>query len=239
MFRQDGSILDLLDADHTFVNEPLAKYYGIDGVQGPTWRRIEGMRARGRGGLLGMATLLSSQSGVSRTSPILRGNWIYETLLGERLPRPPANVPELPESVPDGLTARQLIEQHSSVAACAKCHARIDPYGFALEQFDTVGRQRSDPVDTATTLFNGTRIDGLDGLRSYLAEQRRDDVVRQFCRKLLGYALGREIQLSDESLLTDMQDILKARDFRFSAAVEAIVTSRPFRKIRGRESIPE
>ena len=239
MFRQDGSILDLLDADHTFVNEPLAKYYGIDGVQGPTWRRIEGMRARGRGGLLGMATLLSSQSGVSRTSPILRGNWVYETLLGERLPRPPANVPVLPESVPDGLTARQLIEQHSSVAACAKCHARIDPFGFALEQFDTVGRRRSDPVDTATTLFNGTRIDGLDGLRSYLAEQRRDDVVRQFCRKLLGYALGREIQLSDESLLTDMQDILKARDFRFSAAVEAIVTSRPFRKIRGRESIPE
>ena len=125
------------------------------------------------------------------------------------------------------------------MAACAKCHARIDPYGFALDQFATVGRQRSDPVDTATTLFNGTRIDGLDGLRSYLADQRRAAVVRQFCRKLLGYALGREIQLSDESLLTDMQDILEARDFRFSAAVEAIVTSHPFRKIRGRESIPE
>lgn len=239
MFRHDGSILDLLDADHTFVNEPLARYYGIDEVQGPAWRRIEGMRARGRGGLLGMATLLSSQSGISRTSPILRGNWIYETLLGERLPRPPANVPELPDSVPAGLTARQLIEQHSSVAACAKCHTRIDPYGFALEQFDTVGRIRSDPVDTVTTLFDGTKIEGLDGLRSYLAEQRRDDVVRHFCRKLLGYALGREIQLSDESLLTDMQDILKARDFRFSAAVEAIVTSRPFRRIRGSDPVPE
>jgi hypothetical protein len=136
MFRNDGSILALLDADHTFLNEALAKHYHIGGVTGPAWRRVEGVREKGRGGVLGMATVLASQSGASRTSPILRGNWVFETLLGERLPRPPADVPDLPDKVPGGLTARQLIEKHSSVAACAKCHAKIDPYGFALEQFD-------------------------------------------------------------------------------------------------------
>ncbi|MEO2021162.1 MAG: DUF1592 domain-containing protein, partial [Pirellulaceae bacterium] len=121
MFRNDRSILDFLDANHTFLNESLAKHYGIDGVSGPQWRRVDGVKEKGRGGLLGMATVLASQSGASRTSPILRGNWVFETLLGERLPRPPANVPDLPNEVPSGLTARQLIEKHSSVAACAKC----------------------------------------------------------------------------------------------------------------------
>ncbi len=105
MFRHDGSVLDLLDADHTFLNESLARHYGIDGVAGTEWRKVNGMRAKGRGGVLGMATVLASLSGASRTSPILRGNWVSETLLGERLPRPPANVPQLPDAVPNGLTA--------------------------------------------------------------------------------------------------------------------------------------
>ena len=190
MFRNDGSILGVLDADHTFLNEPLARHYGVDGVSGSQWRRVDGVAAQGRGGILGMATVLASQSGASRTSPILRGNWIYETLLGERLPRPPANVPQLPDERPQGLTARQLIEQHSSVAACAKCHAKIDPYGFALEQYDAIGRLRPQSVDTATKLVDGKTVDGMVGLRDYLLQERRDDVVRQFCRKLLGYSAG-------------------------------------------------
>ncbi len=135
MFRNDGSILDMLAADHTFVNESMARHYAIPDVHGKHWRRVESVRSRGRGGVLGMASVLASQSGASRTSPILRGNWVYETLLGERLPRPPANVPLLPDEPLQGLTARQLIEQHSSAAACAKCHVKIDPYGFALEEF--------------------------------------------------------------------------------------------------------
>ncbi|MCH5372965.1 MAG: DUF1588 domain-containing protein, partial [Planctomycetes bacterium] len=166
-------------------------------------------------------------------SPILRGNWIYETLLGERLPRPPAGVPQLPESVPSGLTERQLIERHSSDPACAKCHSRIDPFGFALEQYDAIGALRPHEADTRTTLYGGKAIEGLDGLRGYLVTDRRDEVVRQFCRKLLGYALGRELQLSDEPLIDEMLDKLTDRDYRFSAAVEAIVTSPPFRMIRG------
>jgi hypothetical protein len=237
MFRNDGSILDLLDADHTFLNEALARLYRIKFVNqsGQPWQRISGVRADGRGGILGMATFLTSQSGASRTSPILRGNWLSETLLGEKLPRPPAGVPQLPEEVPTGLTARQLIERHSSVPECAKCHARIDPFGFALEQYDVLGRIRPNAVDTKTTLLTGEKIEGLAGLRDYLVTQRRDDVVRQFCRKLLGFALGREVQLSDEPLIAEMQDRLKKNDYRFSVAVEAVVTSSQFRKIRGQE----
>ena len=237
MFRNDGSIVALLDADHTFLNEALAKHYGIGGVGGSQWRRVDGVREKGRGGVLGMATFLASQSGASRTSPILRGNWVFETLLGERLPRPPANVPDLPDEVPGGLTARQLIEKHSSVPACAKCHARIDPYGFALEQYDAIGRRRSQAVDTRTKLPDGREIEGLQGLRDYLAKDRRDDVVRQFCRKLLGYSLGREIQLSDELLIDTMMAKLASHDYRFRVAVETIVSSRQFRNIRSASEV--
>lgn len=237
MFRNNGSILDLLGADHTFLNESLASHYGIDfqNADGQRWQRVSGIRSNGRGGILGMATFLSSQSGASRTSPILRGNWLSETLLGEKLPQPPANVAQLPDEVPTGLTARQLIERHSSVPECAKCHARIDPFGFALEQYDVLGRIRPDAVDTKTTLPGGEKIAGLAGLRDYLLTQRRDDVIRQFCRKLLGFALGREVQLSDEPLIAEMQQRLKNNDYRFNVAVETVVTSDQFKKIRGRE----
>ncbi len=235
MFQENGSILDLLTADYAFLNERLAKHYGVPGVRGSKWRRVNGIKAQGRGGVLGMASFLASQSGASRTSPILRGNWIYETLLGERLPRPPANVPVLPEQVPPGLTARQLIEHHSSQPACAKCHSRIDPYGFSLEQFDAIGRTRPKKVDARTKLPHGKMIEGLDGLRSYLSVDRKDDVVEQFCRKLLGFALGRELELSDEPLLKEMKSKLEANDYQFHAAVETIVTSPQFQRIRGRD----
>jgi hypothetical protein len=204
------------------------------------WQRIDGIKKFGRGGILGMASTLSKQSGASRTSPILRGNWVSEVLLHEKLPKPPKGVPVLPEVVPAGLTERQLIEKHSSVAACAKCHARIDPFGFSLENFDGIGRSRANaqpPIDTKTKLLDGTEINGLDGLRNYLATTRRDDFVRQFCRKLLGYALGRAVELSDEPLLDEMQDKLKANNYRFSIAVESIIQSPQFTKIRiGSES---
>ena len=236
MFRSNGSILDVLGANHTFLCEALAKHYGIGGVDGPQWRRVDSVRSHARGGILGMASLLASQSGASRTSPILRGNWVYETLLGERLPRPPANVPQLPDDVPEGLTARQLIEKHSSVAACAKCHVKIDPFGFALEQYDAIGRLRAASVDTRTKLEDGTEIDGIEGLRKYLLTKRRNDVVRQFCRKLLGFALGREVQLSDEPLLDRMVKRLSENQYRFHIAVEEIVLSDQFRKIRGASS---
>ena len=235
LVQRDGSVLELLDADHTFVNEELAKHYGLLNVAGPEWRRVDGIKQHGRGGILGMASTLSKQSGASRTSPILRGNWVSEVLLHEKLPKPPKGVPQLPDVVPAGLTERQLIEKHSSVAACAKCHARIDPFGFSLENFDGIGRSRvsaQPPIDTRTKLLDGTEINGLDGLRSYLLTTRRDDFVRQFCRKLLGYALGRAVELSDEPLLDEMQARLKANGYRMSVAIEAVVKSPQFTKIR-------
>ncbi|MEC7566889.1 MAG: DUF1592 domain-containing protein [Planctomycetota bacterium] len=235
MFRNDGSVLDILNADHTFLNESLARHYGIDDITGDQWRKVSGVRIHGRGGVLGLGTVLSVNSGASRTSPILRGNWIYETLLGQQLPRPPANVPQLPDTVPDGLTARELIERHSSDAACSKCHALIDPYGFALEQYDVLGRLRPTPMNTKTRLPTGTELEGIDGLRNYLLTERQDDFLDQFCRKLLGYALGREVQLSDTLLLEHLKAKLKKNDYRFSVAVEAIVHSKQFTSLRGKD----
>ncbi len=240
MFQNDGSLLSMLDADHTFLNEALANHYGVPGVSGEAWRRVDGTRDHSRGGILTLATTLAQQSGASRTSPILRGNWISETLLGERLPRPPKDVPVLPETVPPGLSERQLIERHSSDKACAKCHARIDPYGFALENFDAIGRYREQdteghPIDTKTTLVDGQSIEGLDGLRNYLLNDRRETFIKHFCRKLLGYALGRGVQLSDEPLLQKMVTQLAENDYRFSTAVETIILSDQFRMIRDRE----
>ena len=240
LFQRDGSLLSLLDADHTFANQQLAEFYGITGVEGPTWRRVDGMRRHGRGGILGLSTMLAQQSGATRTSPILRGNWVSEVLLGERLPRPPKNVPQLAEAVPEGLSERQLFELHTSDSACAKCHQRIDPFGFALERFDAIGRHRDNdlvgrPIDTKTKLPDGSQIDGLAGLRNYLLHNRRDAFLHQFCRKLLGYAIGREVQLSDEPLLAEMQRKLAKNDYRFSVAVDMIVMSEQFHKKRRRE----
>ncbi|TWU06172.1 DUF1592 domain-containing protein [Stieleria varia] len=241
LFQADRSVLSLLDADHSFMNAALARHYDIE-LQSDDWQRVDGLGALGRGGMLGFAATLSKQSGASRTSPILRGNWISEVVLGEKLPRPPKDVPVLPDEAPAGLTERQLIERHSSDPGCARCHQRIDHFGFALEGFDAIGRARSEdaaglPIDTLAKLPGGSEINGLEGLRSYLIEQRRDDFLRQFCRKLLGFALGRGVQLSDKPLLDDMITELQSNEFRVSTAIEKIILSPQFRQIRGREFV--
>ena len=239
MIRNNGNVLDLLSADHSFVNDRLAQYYGLPPVDAGQWVRVEGVQNQGRGGVLGMASVLSKQSGASRTSPILRGNWIYETLLGQQLPRPPADVPQLPEALPQGLSARQMIEAHSAVPACAKCHERIDPLGFALENFDAVGRLREQQVDTRSELPDGNKVEGISGLRDYLMTQRREEVVEQFNRKLLGYALGRSTQLSDQPLLDTISASLERSGYHWNDAVKLIVLSPQFREIRGRDAKPE
>jgi hypothetical protein len=247
LFQNDGSVLSLLEADHTFVNAELAEFYGLgtkERAQGnpvenspvpipvssadPSWRRIEGLREHGRGGLLGFAATLAKHSGASRTSAILRGTWVSEVVLGDKLPNPPKGIPILPEEAPAGLTERQLIERHSRDANCAGCHSRIDPYGFALEGFDAIGRARV--ADTKTVLRDGTSIAGLEDLRDYLAGERREDFLRQFSRKLLGYALGRSVQLSDEPLL---DELIAIEGHRVGDLVERIVLSRQFREVRG------
>jgi hypothetical protein len=245
MFQRDASVLELLDSDYTFLNEDLANHYGIPGVTGPEWRRVNGIKQFSRGGILGHSTILAKQSGASRTSPILRGNWVSEALLGEKLPRPPKDVPQLPaDEATENLTVRELVEKHSSDAKCYHCHKRIDGYGFALEGFDAVGRARSKdlgdrPVQTRATLFDGTVVDGLEDLRKYLRTEKRDVIIRQFCRKLLGYSLGRGVILSDKPLIEEMETQLRNNGFRFSAAVETILRSRQFREIRGIDASQE
>jgi len=240
IFQNDRSILTILDSDHTFVNQPLARFYGLEEDGKAEWHRVEGIKNRKRGGIFGMASILAKQSGASRTSPTLRGNWVSEVVLGERLPRPPKDVPRLPEdeAQTQGFTVRELVEKHSTDPRCAVCHVRIDPFGFALESFDPIGRVRTKDlgnreIHTKTKLREGVEIDGMEGLRSYILGPKRDAFLNQFCKKLLGYALGRETQLSDEPLVAKMKDQLSKNDFRFSAALETIVTSDQFRNIRG------
>jgi hypothetical protein len=195
----------------------------------------------GRGGVLGLASVQAKQSGASRTSPVLRGNWVVETLLGEKLPRPPANVPILPDQEgTDKLTTRQMVEQHVSNPSCASCHARIDPFGFAFENFDAIGRFRlkesnGQPVDTKARLRDGTEFTGIEGLRDYLLAKRKETIVRLFCQRLLGYALGRGTTLSDTTLIDQMVAATKASEDRVSAAVLTIVGSPQFQMIRGRD----
>lgn len=243
LFQTDRSLWQLIDADHTFLNETLAKYYGIPGIEGDEFRYVEGVKTYGRGGMLGWASVLAKHSGASRTSPVLRGNWIAETVLGQRLPRPPPDVPKLPEDETAGeLTIRQLVEKHTELQQCAVCHERIDPLGFALEQYDTIGRWREKDlggrlIDAKAALKDGTRFEGIDGLRQYLLTQRKDDFLQQFCRKLLGYALGRGVILSDRQLLEEMVVTLNKNDGPASAAILAIVASKQFQTIRGSELV--
>jgi hypothetical protein len=242
LFQNDRPVTQLLDSDASYLNETLAKHYGIPGVMGPHWRRVEGVKKFGRGGVLGLASVQTKESGASRTSPILRGNWVVETLLGEKLPKPPANVPKLPEEEggADKLTIRQQVERHTSDPTCATCHQRIDPFGFALEKYDPIGRWREKdsgglPIDTRTKLKDGTEFDGPDGLRTYLLKKKKDVIVRLFCKRLLGYALGRSVTLSDTSLLDEMVAELSKYDGTISTAVLTIVRSPQFRMVRGRE----
>jgi hypothetical protein len=240
-FQSNRSVLSIVNADYSFLNEPLAKHYGIPGVTGEEWRRVEGMQKFSRGGILSQGAVLARQSGASRTSPILRGNWVAEVLLGDKLPRPPKDVPRLPEDeATEDLTVRQLTEKHTTDPRCAGCHSRIDAFGFALESFDAIGRHRdrdlgNRPIDDTSRVADGTELEGFEGLRDYLLTKRRADFLKQFCRKLLGYSLGRAVQLSDEPLLKEMREKLAAHDYRIDTAVQAIILSRQFREIRGKE----
>lgn len=214
-------------------------------MTGAQWRRVEGVRRFGRGGVLGLASVQAKQAGASRTSPILRGNWVVETLLGEKLPRPPANVPQLPEEEgsAENLTMKQLVEKHTKTPSCASCHQRIDPFGFALENYDPIGRYRTKesgglPIDSRSKLRDGSEFEGIDGLRTYLLTKKKEVLIRLFCRRLLGYALGRSVTLSDTILLDKMVASLKSNNGQISAALRTLILSPQFRKVRGSQFEP-
>jgi hypothetical protein len=230
----DRPVADVIDADAVVVNDVLAKHYGIPGVSGPQWRRVEKVVAYGRGGMLGFGAVLAKQSAAARTSPVKRGAWVVQ-MLGERLPKVPPDVPPLPESPPPGLSVREITERHRKDQACASCHIRIDPFGMALERFDAIGRLRPaselKPGDTKATLGDGKEIEGFAGLRQYLAGPRREGVLRSLGQKLVGYSLGRSVQLSDRKLVDEVTKSM-AGGGRWSDALLIIVRSEQFRSIR-------
>jgi hypothetical protein len=236
----DRPVADVVAADAVVINELLAKHYGIPGVKGEEWRRVEKVAEYGRGGMLGFGAVLAKQSAASRTSPVKRGAWVVQ-ILGERLPKVPPDVPPLPEIPPAGLSVREITERHRKDPNCAGCHIRIDPFGMTLEQFDALGRLRTakelNPGDAKATTQDGTEINGFAGLRNYLAGPRREDLLRSISQKLVGYSLGRSVQLSDRKLIDDVTKSM-ASGGRWSDALIVIVNSEQFRCIRTAEADP-
>jgi hypothetical protein len=237
LVREDRSVLDLLAADYTFLNERLARHYGIAGVQGEEFRKVS-LEGTPRGGLLTHGSILTLTSNPARTSPVKRGKWILENLLGEPPPPPPPNVPEL-EDQKEQLsgTLRQQLEQHRKNPNCAVCHQQMDELGFALENFNAVGAWRtfdgSHPIDAVATLPSGERFDGPRQLVQVLVSKKRDPFVRCLAENLLTFALGRGLEYYDVCAVDKIVGQLPQHDFRFSALVLEIVQSDPFQK-RGR-----
>jgi hypothetical protein len=231
IIRENRSVLDLLDADYTFVNERLAKHYGIPNVYGPDFRRVP-VPNESRRGLLGHGSLLLVTSNANRTSPVIRGKWILENLLGSQAPLPPPDVPPLEEKpTATARSVRERIEQHRANPACAGCHKIMDPIGLALENFDAIGRWRTVDegvaIDASAQLVDGTAIDGPASLRKALLS-RQDAFVASLTEKLLMYGVGRETKYYDmPAVRAVMRDAAKNR-YRFSDLVMGIVRSGPF-----------
>ena len=238
LIREDRSVLDLINADYTFVNERLADFYGIEGVEGGYFRRVS-LEGTNRGGVFTQASVLMVTSYPTRTSPVLRGKWVLENLLGAPPPPPPPDVPALTDAAETSAgSLREALEQHRADPACAVCHTRMDPLGFALESFDAVGRFRTADngvmIDDSGALPDGTPVNGPSGLRDVLMA-RRVEVVETLAEKLLTYAIGRGLEASDRPALREIRRRVESDDYRFSALVSGIVDSVPFRMRR----IPE
>jgi hypothetical protein len=231
VMREDRSVLDLLDADYTFVNERLARHYGIPNVYGPDFRRVP-VPDDARRGLLGHGSLLLVTSNANRTSPVIRGKWILENLLGAQAPLPPPDVPPLEEKpTAAARSVRERIEQHRSNPACAGCHKIMDPIGLALENFDAIGRWRTMDegvrIDASAQLVDGTVIDGAAALRKAMLG-RSNAFVTSMTEKLLMYGVGRELKYYDmPAVRTVMRGAEKSR-YRFSDLVLGIVKSPAF-----------
>jgi hypothetical protein len=230
--REDRSVLDLLDADYTFVNDRLAKHYGISGIYGPDFRRVP-VPMDARRGLLGQGSMLLVTSNANRTNPVSRGKWILENLLGSPPPLPPPNVPPLKENSTDTVatSVRERMEQHRANAPCSGCHKIMDPIGLALENFDGTGQWRTvdsgAKIDASGQLVDGTHLDGPSGLRKALLD-RPQAFVGTFTEKLLMYGAGRETKYYDMPVVRSVMRDAAPDRYRFSELVLGIVKSAPF-----------
>lgn len=240
LIQENRSILDLLGADYTYLDEALARHYGIPGVTGPGFRRVTLPPGSNRGGLLTQGSILMLTSHPTATSPVLRGKWILANLLNSAPPPPPANVPPLDESPADGhkLTTREKVERHRKDAACASCHVRMDPLGFSLENFDAIGRWRvhdeGGKVDASAVLPSGETFSGPVGLKHLLLEHS-DLFVRSTTERLMTYALGRELDARDQPAIRDIIRSTEANRYRFSNLIAAVIRSVPFQMRQTKE----
>ena len=231
--QENRSVLDLLTADYTFLNERLARHYGVPGIYGDRFRRVQ-VTDDQRRGLLGQGSILTVTSYATRTSPVLRGKWILENLLGAPPPPPPPNVPDLEKSGnAEDLSIRERMVKHRANPACAVCHARMDPYGFGLENFDAIGRWRASegdgkPIDASDTLPDGTKFNGPSELRAAIVSHP-EEFIKTFTRKLLTYAVGRGLEYYDEPAVRHVAGRAARDGYTFSSIVVGIVTSDPFR----------
>jgi hypothetical protein len=235
IIAEDRSVLDLMTADHTFVNERLAKHYGIPNIYGPHFRRVT-LTEEPRKGLLGKGGILLVTSHADRTSPVVRGKWVLDNLIGTPPPPPPAEVPAFPEETPGApKTVRARMEQHRANPACASCHRIMDPIGLALENFDAVGKWRTheagSSIDASGELADGRKIDGAVALREALLD-RPEVLVGTMAEKLLTYAIGRGLEADDMPAVRQIVREAAADDYRFSSIVRGIVTSVPFQMRR-------
>jgi hypothetical protein len=235
VIQRDGSVLDFLYGNYTFVNPVLARHYGMSEPPDGTWARIDGAQKYARGGLLPMSVFLTKNAPGLRTSPVKRGYWIVHRLLGEYIPAPPPNVPVLPtdETKLGDLTLRETLAQHRANPACASCHAKFDSFGLAFEGYGPVGETRDldlagRRVDTTASFPDGSSGSGLDGLRAFMRARGQGQFLDNLCRELLVYALGRSLLRSDEPLLADMRKHLSTGGYKFGLLVQDIVTSRQF-----------
>ncbi|MDA1276409.1 MAG: DUF1592 domain-containing protein [Verrucomicrobia bacterium] len=238
ILRENASLLDLIDSDYTFANEILARHYGIQGISGAGFQRAP-LPDKNRGGVLGMGAVLTLTSYPRRTSPVLRGKWVLEELLGTPPPPPPPMVKSLPrdDRPVDGLTLRQQLEKHRSDPSCANCHKRMDPLGLGLENFDAVGQWRTEisgiPIDSSGTMATGEAFNGPEELRRILLGSR-DDFVRNLTEKMLSYALGRGLDYYDTPAVRQIARTVASSDFRSSVLVNEIVGSFPFQYRRNK-----
>lgn len=237
VLREDRSVLDLLEANYTFLNQRLAEHYGVPNIYGSQFRRVA-LTDPNRMGLLGQGSILTVTSYPNRTSVVQRGKWILENLLGSPPPPPPMDVPELKPRGSDGkpLTMREQLEQHRANPNCSGCHSRMDPIGFALENYDAIGRWRAkdegSPIDVSGKLPDGKMFDGPAGLTKLLATEYRDDFVHTVTEKLLTYALGRGLEHYDQPAVRSITRQAARENFQLSALVTALVESTPFRMRR-------
>lgn len=236
VLKENMSVLNFIDSDFAMLNQNLAEFYGVKGVKGNAFRPVAIPRYENRGGLLSQGAFLTGHSDGVQAHPIKRAVWLKEKILGDPPPPPPPNVPELDPETPgfESLTLKEQLELHRNKASCVDCHLKIDPYGVAFENYDAVGRYqklaKNKPIDSKSKLPDGTEVEGIEGIKEYILNLKREDFTKSLVEHLYAYALGRDVSFSDDKELNRIVEKVKANNFRFQTVLEEIVLSESFSK---------